>query len=82
MRASGNFDWTGEVWTAEVFECENDIEGIVFAKELSKRWRSRVKLYRVPFVNTTGVASETLWPEQVSLILDIPPLPDTVSMRV
>jgi hypothetical protein len=65
-------DWTGEEWTAEVIECDDDKEAIALAEGFAKQWWSRIKLYRVPFVNTTGTASINLWPEQVKLVADIP----------
>ena len=64
--------WESEVWTAETLECQNDDEAIALAQDFSKKWSSRIKLYRVPFVNTTSRASVDLWPDQVKLVADIP----------
>jgi hypothetical protein len=70
----GDIDSTGEVWTAEVLECQNDEKAVAIARELSEEWKSRIKLYRVPFVNTTSRASRELWLDQMKLIVDIPEL--------
>jgi hypothetical protein len=68
-------DWTGEEWTAEVIECDDDEAAIALARSFGERWRSRIKLYRAPFVNTTSVHSRDLWPDQYKLVADIPALP-------
>jgi hypothetical protein len=60
-----------EQWTVEVIECDSDAEAMGLAEAFGKQWWSRVQLYRVPFVNTTGTASSILWPDQIMFIADI-----------
>ena len=54
----------------EVMECDND--AIRLAQGFSAKWRHCVKLYRVPFVNTSSASSFDLWPDEVKLVADIP----------
>jgi hypothetical protein len=57
---SGPIDWTGEVLTTEVIESDEEAQMLALVGELSESWRSRIKLYRVPFVNTTSTSSMNL----------------------
>jgi len=62
----------GDESGGEVIECENDDDAIALARSFSQQWRRGVRLYRVPFVNTTSVHSINLWPDQYKLVADIP----------
>jgi hypothetical protein len=52
-------------WGGVVVECHTDDEARVFAREYTAKWNKPIKLYRVPFINTSGSQSHDLWPDQV-----------------
>ena len=48
-----------------VMECDTDDQARVIANEYATKWSKPIKLYRVPFINTSGTHSLTLWPDEI-----------------
>jgi hypothetical protein len=69
--AHGRAKGSSELSYTEIFECDTDDEALALAQDFATEWDSRIKLYRVPFINTR-IPSIDLWPDQMKLIADIP----------
>jgi len=63
----------GEVFTVEVMECEKEEEALQIARHYADLWRSPVRLYRTPGLNTSSVSSFNLWPDQMVFVGEVIP---------
>ncbi len=50
---------------AAVIECKSDDEARTLAVAYAEKWREQVRLFAVPFINTSGINSHHLWPEHI-----------------
>ena len=66
-------DPDGHVGFMEVLECDSDEEAMQLAATCGKLHHTvRARVYRVPYINMSGTASQDLWPDQVEFIGEIP----------